>query len=451
MQAVKRNKPTKIRNPNNNKNKNNNKIVKKRRRPRNNRMPVATTISTPKILNNIKVNGTTAIVSGCDLVYQVPDSLTTEAQNSQVITIIPCNPSYWTGTRVAAIASGYQNFRPTRFEVIYVPQCAVTQQGNVIAGTLWNQAPSTENLQQTLKTSNGGILTQCYKSANSTIKLGNNLQYNLYRMGGAIDQESNPFIFIALSIATTDTNNNRIIPGYFYVRYQFTFKNPIGTGIEYKNSQLINISSKEQYLLNAVLYLCEPIRTTNGLQIPIGSRIDIEYNNSVQNPGYNYLYNGTEVDLLLLRSVWVLENQPYSITTKLTQIPMKANIIEYSSTGNTGEEPTLEIPPNTGVIVDYSNNPQQWTSYINTSPWNTNWVPVGENENYYRLLDITQNLGTINQINNDGIMRLLADKLFYKLILQTTKKQPVKVKLHQSKSEPKNIKLKAIPEQKEDP
>lgn len=399
--------------------KNNNKQLKKRklqrkRRQRPRRMPAAQVMGAPKQFQTIRTTGTTAIVNGCDLVYQIPDSLSTEFQNSQVISIIPCNPAYWSGTRVAAVAAGYQNFRPTYFEVIYVPQCAVTQQGNVIGGTLWNQAPSTENLQQTLKTSNGGMLTQCYSKQNAIVKLGNNLQYNLFRMGGAIDQESNPFIYIALGIATTDSDNNRIVPGYFYVRYTFLFKNPIGTGIQYANSQLINLSSKETFLLNATLYLCEPIRTSNGIAVPTGARIDIEYNNNIVSPGYNLYYNQTPIDTALLRSVWVLENQPIGVTVPSSRGITKVDI-EYSEKANSEDHTVLNLESGAGVLFDSTFTPNGWQTYINTGA-NTLGISIERNTDYYILDSIYQSFGRLTDTTIGGIMRFIVAKTAANLI-----------------------------------
>lgn len=389
------------------------KRIRRRQRPR--RMPAAQVMGAPKQFQTIRTTGTSAIVNGCDLVYQIPDSLSTEFQNSQVISIIPCNPAYWSGTRVAAVAAGYQNFRPMYFEVIYVPQCAVTQQGNVIGGTLWNQAPSTENLQQTLKTSNGGMLTQCYSKQNAIVKLGNNLQYNLFRMGGAIDQESNPFIYIALGIATTDSENNRIVPGYFYVRYTFQFKNPIGTGIQYANSQLIDLSSKEKYLLNATLYLCEPIRTSNGIAVPTGARIDIEYNNNPENPAYNLYYNQTPIDTLLLRSVWVLENQPIGVTVAQTRTIIPKVDIEYYQKGNSGTSTVLNLEPESGVLFDSTFTPNGWQTYLNTGA-NTLGISIEKNTDYYVLNSIYQDFGRLTDSAISGILRYIVSKATVNLI-----------------------------------
>lgn len=211
------------------------KITRLRRRAKR-QMPVATRQTFRKQFYVLRQSNNSMRIRGCDLVYKIPNTL--NITTSDVMTIIPANPAYWTGTRISAIAAGYQNYRPIKFQVTYVPHCAVTQQGNVLAGTLWSMSPSDENLQQTLKTSNGGMLTQCYVPKTTQVNLKSNLQFNLYRMGGKFDQESNPFIFIALAIATTDSNNNKIVPGYFYLNYEYELKNPIGNTVEYYNSMI---------------------------------------------------------------------------------------------------------------------------------------------------------------------------------------------------------------------
>lgn len=363
-----------------------NKFRKKgNRRFRGRTLPAALTLNTPKRFNNIITTGTSATVTGCDLIYSIPDTIEAAYQNTQVIALLPCNPAYWLGTRVSAIAQGYQNYRPLKFEVIYVPQCAVTQQGNVLAGSLWDVAPSDNNLQQTLKTSNGGMLTQCYQTSTSIVRMKSNLQYNLYRMGGTIDQESNPFVYIALAIGCTNANGNRIIPGYFYVRYSYIFKNPIGTGIKYQNSQLIQLSSKNQFLLNASLYLAQSIRTANGLEIPVGARLDIEYNNSTIAPGYLYLYNGTEVQLGVATVVWVLENQPHTITTKLTQVIKEYVDIPYTEIKNSGDSTQVNLDPYTSI--SFVNGDQVITWLNNTLNAQTYYFPQPDTEYYKTNID----------------------------------------------------------------
>lgn len=282
-------------------------------------MPIATTLSIPKYFRTIKTNGTSVTVSGCDLIYSIPNSIQAQNQDTTVISMIPANPAYWTGTRIAALAASYQNYRPLNLEFMYVPMCATTQQGNVIAGTFWNEVPNSENLQQSLKTSNGGIITQAFKPANSIVKLKSNLQFNLYRMGGAIDQQSNPFMFIALAVACTN-NNAQIVPGYFYVKYRYILKNPLGTGITYGNSQITTVQAKDAYYANAVYYLLAEVTLGNQVKLPIGTKIDVEYNNDEEAPGYDYNYNDTPVDIPNTTPIWVLENQPRQVAVqRMTQ------------------------------------------------------------------------------------------------------------------------------------
>jgi hypothetical protein len=100
--------------------------------------------------------------------------------------------------------------------------------GNVMVGTIWNNNTNTNNLQQTLATSNGGKIFPVYATTRIPVKLQTNLSQNLFDFQGYLDSKTNPFMFIA----TTQQSNN-IIPGYFMVSYTFEFKNPIGEGFEY--------------------------------------------------------------------------------------------------------------------------------------------------------------------------------------------------------------------------
>lgn len=256
-------------------------------------MAAAYTKNFKREFNILRQTGTSMRVKGRDLIYKIPTNL--EANNdTNVITIIPCNPAYWLGTRMAAISAGYQNYRPITFKISYVPQCAVTQQGNVIGGTIWNMSPNDANIQQTLRTSNGGMLTQCYKPYSTNIELGTNLQFNLFRMGGKFDQESNPFIYIAMSIGTKDSNNNTIIPGYFYVNYEYELKNPIGDTIKYYNSGLIQNKDKPTIYINQSLINCSDTNSNIGALI--------------QDDG-GYTWNDKEIELKNESYVWYFCNQ----------------------------------------------------------------------------------------------------------------------------------------------
>jgi len=196
------------------------------KRRNNNRIPAANTKAMNRDFRILYQDGNTVKVTGRDLVYKIPSDII-DQEGTGIITVIPANPCYWLGTRIAALAQGYQNYRPLNMKFTYIPQCAVTQQGNVIAGTLWNQAPSNDNMQQSLRTSNGGQMSQCYKGFTSIVRLKSNLQYNLYKTAGQFDQESNPFLYIAMAVGCKQ-GDDHIIPGYFYVTWSFLLKNPIG-------------------------------------------------------------------------------------------------------------------------------------------------------------------------------------------------------------------------------
>lgn len=178
---------------------------------------------------------TSARVSGCDLVYPIPDSIATDG--SYIFAVIPANPAYWTGTRIAQFAPAYMNYRPLSMTFSYIPQVAVTQAGTVFMGTVWNGAAPATNVQQTLVTSNGGCLTQCYVPCDTTINLGSNLQQNLFTLSGALDPDSSPFLFLA------GVRGSDVVPGYFYVSYTYEFKNPIGQAWDYGRSAVLTGSS----------------------------------------------------------------------------------------------------------------------------------------------------------------------------------------------------------------
>lgn len=109
-------------------------------------------------------------IAGCDLVK--PISSTADSGSNRLFSVIPANPAYWEGTKLAAVASAYFNYRPLRLRFHYVPQVPVTVAGTVVSGTLWSGQSGGDSLQQTLVTSNGGLMNQCYVPADSEIKLG---------------------------------------------------------------------------------------------------------------------------------------------------------------------------------------------------------------------------------------------------------------------------------------
>jgi len=256
-------------------------------------------------------DGTTVKVTGRDLVYKIPDDLE-DQDNSGVITVIPANPCYWIGTRIAALAQGYQNYRPLDMKFTYIPQCAVTQQGNVIAGTLWNQAPSGDNLQQSLRTSNGGMLSQCYKGFTSTVRLKSNLQYNLYKTAGTFDQESNPFIYMAIAVACK-SGEKSIIPGYFYVTWSYLLKNPIGNTNIFYNSGLTDYGDiKDNDDENRTFVFLNP----EDQDLPMGAIMQLDKDSE----GENFVtYNGSNYEMDDGDIVWCFSNSTISTVEAISR------------------------------------------------------------------------------------------------------------------------------------
>lgn len=282
-----------------------------RRRRRRQTMPLATRKAFKKQFKTLNQSGTSVRVTGRDLLYTIPDNNTAPIQDTQVITVIPANPLYWKGTRISALAQGYQNYRPILFKVTYVPIVSAMQSGNVIGGSIWDGGIVGDNVQQSLRTSNGGFLTQSFVPHTSTVRPKSNLQFNLYRLTGDFNQESNPFLYIALAIGCRNTSDQRIIPGYFYVTWTYEFKNPIGNNQQSYNSGLITYQNLTQHLNTTIINL-----KTNS-DIPFGAYIQHEK----QTETVNY-YNGTTVEITSTEPIWAFANITPTTTMANNRIPI---------------------------------------------------------------------------------------------------------------------------------
>lgn len=264
----------------------------------------------------LRQNGNSVRVTGRDLIYSIPDDLTSPIQDTNVITVIPANPAYWKGTRIAALASGYQNYRPILFKITYIPMCAVTQQGNVIGGTIWDDGIDNNNLQQSLRTSNGGFMTQCYVPHTTRIRPKSNLQFNLYRMGGEFSTTSNPFIFIAIAVGCKNSSNQRITPGYFYVTWSFELKNPIGSINTYNNTGLITYKNLTTEMNTTI------ININPNAEIPFGAYINVEDEDD-ETVAY---YNGTPIEIAETTPIWGFTSvSKTSNTRSINKIPIIYN------------------------------------------------------------------------------------------------------------------------------
>lgn len=324
----------------------------------------------------LRQNGNSVRVTGRDLIYSIPDELTSPIQQTNVITVIPANPAYWKGTRIAALASGYQNYRPITFKITYIPMCAVTQQGNVIGGTIWDDGIDNDNLQQSLRTSNGGFMTQCYVPHTTIIRPKTNLQFNLYRMGGEFSTTSNPFIFIALAIGCKNSNNQRITPGYFYVTWSFELKNPIGSVNTYNNSGLIQYQNLIPEMNNVIVNI-DPTS-----DVPFGAYMNIEQ----EEEELVAYYNDTPIDIAATTPVWA-----FTSVTKTSNAKLKRKIpIIYTSVITS----LLTISTQTRGYLKVTEN--SYEIYIVTAPVLEEGIEyrIPQQETLYLISDVHQNFAT---------------------------------------------------------
>lgn len=260
-------------------------------------MPAAYAAHVRPRFNVSSRTATSAVVSGCDLIYPIPATLA--ASSDTIFAMFPANPAYWMGTRISQFAPAYQNYRPLAFRVSYIPQVAVTQQGTVFMGTLWNEAAPTTNIQQSLFTSNGGCLTQCYVPCDTTVKLGRNLQQNLFTMNESLNPDTCPFVFLA-GVRGAD-----VIPGYFYVTYTYEFRNPIGSAWAFNTSGLTTVGALPTLptYANMTFVLAEQAGGFGP-----GTQLDLEVDGTI-------FYHGSRITLDDSVTGVLYSNQQASITT----------------------------------------------------------------------------------------------------------------------------------------
>lgn len=177
-------------------------------------------------------------VSGVDLFNPAP--IRREQMQAGIFIAIPSNPAYWLGTRIAGIASVYQQFRPVKFDVAYKPTVPTTTAGTVTFGTLWGSGVAAESFQNALTSSPGGGLVTCFSPAWSRIKCNHtNLPQEYYTVAGnTAEQSSNPFTWFAYYSGEGDS-----LPGYAVVHWTYDFV--VGTGSDTREFQRLDNTGQE--------------------------------------------------------------------------------------------------------------------------------------------------------------------------------------------------------------
>lgn len=197
--------------------------------------------------------GSSYRIVGKDLVQNLPANIVT---SSGYFGIITANPAYWSGTRIAAIASAYQSYTINKFTVEYVPQVSVGYNGTVIMGTKWDNGAITSMQQQSLYTSPGGRMTAVYDKTSSSVPL-TGLQMRRFNMAGDLSATTNPFVFMAAVragyLAYQGSGDTPVVPGYFVVHYDYTLHNPIGSGWSYQTNYAVSLEQVDELASTTVL------------------------------------------------------------------------------------------------------------------------------------------------------------------------------------------------------
>lgn len=171
------------------------------------------------------------IVNGLDLV-------TSSSMESNISYFMTANPVSWTGTRIAAVAGGFQNYRPLKFVIHYRPQVGSTSDLSMFIGTLWqnNYITSRDQIEPTLLTSPGGVYTPAWQSATTQVNCGRCLPQQMYPIR---DNSFNviPFSVVCRASQGGPTADATQMPGRIFIEYSYEFRNAIGGGsINYKSA-----------------------------------------------------------------------------------------------------------------------------------------------------------------------------------------------------------------------
>lgn len=170
------------------------------------------------------------IVSGMDLV-------TSFQLGSNISYFMTANPAAWNGTRIAAIAGGFQNYRPLKFRIHYRPQTGSTSSTSVFIGTIWqnNYLTSRSQIEPSLLTSPGGVYTPAWQSSVSTVRLGNCLPQRMFPIRDP-SFETVPFAVVARASNGGPGDVSVEFPGRIFIEYSYEFRNAVGSGSGFQPS-----------------------------------------------------------------------------------------------------------------------------------------------------------------------------------------------------------------------
>jgi hypothetical protein len=306
-----------------------------------------------------KTTQDTMIVSGRDLVYKLPDTKL-EQEMRNVLTVIPANPAYWQGTGIASMAVAYQQFRPMKFHVHYIPIVDTSRSGTIFAGTIWNTAINDDGFEQTLTRTPGAINTQFFKPATGRVKVKGFMNNKLFNVAGELNEDSNPFFYVAVCTGSFDGKLDP--PGMFYVTYQYIFKNPIGNNSTFRTPALINFRDVE-YKMNTTALLCKSTTITKRVgntenffrvKVPLFAQLQIDWS-ELGAPVASY--NGDPIPLNEDDRVWVFQNWINDIEIESNPLPVQYRLTFSERAQASAQQPnTVQVTQGSSVV--YATNDQ---------------------------------------------------------------------------------------------
>lgn len=169
------------------------------------------------------------IVKGFDLVTTPYNPTLLSSPN--ISYFITANPAAWNGTRIAAIAAGYQNYRPLLFKIHYRPQVGSTSEVSMFIGTIWqnNYITNRAAIEPSLVTSPGGTYLPAWQSSCSVVPLGRRLPQRMFPIRDP-DFTTVPFSVVCRASDGGPESDAVPMPGRIFIEYSYEFRNAIGSG-----------------------------------------------------------------------------------------------------------------------------------------------------------------------------------------------------------------------------
>lgn len=223
------------------------------------------------------------VVRGFDLITSPYDASSLNSPN--ISYFITANPASWNGTRIAAIAAGYQNYRPLSFKIHYRPQVGSTSVISMFIGTVWQNTyiTSRSSIEPSLVTSPGGTYLPAWQSSCSVVPLGRRLPQRMFPIRDP-DFSTVPFSVVARASDGGPTSNAVAMPGRIFVEYVYEFRNAIGSGsVGFQPSRVTTALTEYTTLYDNTTSLGQRIVTaydesSTTLSSPTGWLIDVDTN-----------------------------------------------------------------------------------------------------------------------------------------------------------------------------